>query len=85
LICGVACVQDVDFTPLRVDYFERFSAAGMTSGSYTKRDGKASDREILISRLIDRPLRPMFPETWTCDTQVRLQTLLYSSRLWHSL
>jgi polyribonucleotide nucleotidyltransferase len=74
------CVfQDVDFTPLRVDYFERFSAAGMTSGSYTKRDGKASDREILISRLIDRPLRPMFPETWTCDTQVGWST---ASEMW---
>jgi polyribonucleotide nucleotidyltransferase len=61
----------VDFTPLKVDYFERFSAAGLTSGSFTKRDGRASDREILISRLIDRPIRPMLTDAWNCETQVR--------------
>lgn len=74
LVYASACAenkpQELDFTPLRIDYFERFSAAGMTSGSYTKRDGRASDREILVARLIDRPLRPMLTEAWTCETQV---------------
>jgi polyribonucleotide nucleotidyltransferase len=68
--CAENKPQELDFTPLRIDYFERFSAAGMTSGSYTKRDGRASDREILVARLIDRPLRPMLTEAWTCETQV---------------
>ena len=68
-------LQEVDFTPLRVDYFERFSAAGLTSGSYNKRDGKAADHEILISRLIDRPLRPSLADGWTCETQVSEQSL----------
>jgi len=72
LLISFVHAQEVDFAPLRVDYFERFSAAGLTSGSYNKRDGKAADHEILVSRLIDRPLRPSLVDGWTCETQVRM-------------
>src|SRR5262245_12280925 len=51
--------EEVDFFPLRVDYQEKFSSAGKSLGGFIKREGRASEREILVSRLIDRPLRPM--------------------------
>lgn len=61
---------DVDFLPLRVDYQEKFSAAGKTVGGFFKREGKPTERETLICRLIDRPLRPMFEDGYYNDTQV---------------
>uniref|UniRef100_A0A1D1ZYT7 polyribonucleotide nucleotidyltransferase n=3 Tax=Auxenochlorella protothecoides TaxID=3075 RepID=A0A1D1ZYT7_AUXPR len=57
-------------SPLQVHYAERFSAAGRTSGGYVKRDGRAKEHEILISRLVDRPLRPLLPADWRRPTQV---------------
>lgn len=60
----------VDFFPLRVDYQEKFSAAGKTLGGFLKREGRPSERETLISRLIDRPLRPMFEEGYCNEVQV---------------
>ncbi|MFH1016877.1 MAG: polyribonucleotide nucleotidyltransferase, partial [Pseudomonadota bacterium] len=51
-----------DFFPLTVDYQERYSAAGKIPGGFFKREGRPTEREILISRLCDRPLRPLFPE-----------------------
>jgi len=60
------------FLPLTIDYREPFSAAGKIPGGYYKREGKSSDREILISRLIDRAIRPLFPETYFNQLQVRL-------------
>merc|ERR1711988_391506 len=81
MIMATACMdqatQEIDFTPLRVDYFERFSAAGLTSGGYSKRDGRPSDHEILISRFIDRPLRPMIADGWTHETQLACWVLSY--------
>jgi polyribonucleotide nucleotidyltransferase len=60
----------IDFLPLRVDYQEKFSSAGKTLGGFLKREGRPSEREILVSRLIDRPLRPMFEDGYYCETQV---------------
>lgn len=66
-----------DFFPLSVDYQEKFASAGRIPGSFFKREGRLSDYEVLISRLIDRALRPLFPEDYFCDVQV-LVTLISS-------
>jgi polyribonucleotide nucleotidyltransferase len=66
-----------DFFPLSVDYMEKFASAGRIPGSFFKREGRLSDYEVLISRLIDRALRPLFPEDYLCDVQV-LITLISS-------
>ncbi|MDI3319045.1 polyribonucleotide nucleotidyltransferase [Pinibacter soli] len=65
------------FFPLTVDYQEKFASAGRIPGSFFKREGRLSDSEVLISRLIDRALRPLFPEDYFCDVQV-LVTLISS-------
>jgi polyribonucleotide nucleotidyltransferase len=66
-----------DFFPLSVDYMEKFASAGRIPGSFFKREGRLSDYEILISRLIDRALRPLFPEDYFCEVQV-IVTLISS-------
>src|SRR6188474_616278 len=66
-----------EFFPLSVDYMEKFASAGRIPGSFFKREGKLSDYEVLISRLIDRALRPLFPDDYLCDVQV-LVTLISS-------
>lgn len=58
------------FFPLTVDYQEKFASAGRIPGSFFKREGRISDYEVLISRLIDRALRPLFPESYLCEVQV---------------
>ena len=68
---------DVDFMPLSVDYKEKFSAVGRFPGGFTRREGRASDYEILVSRLIDRALRPLFPDDYHAETFV--QVTLYSA------
>jgi polyribonucleotide nucleotidyltransferase len=65
------------FFPLTVDYQEKFASAGRIPGSFFKREGRLSDSEILISRLIDRALRPLFPDDYFCEVQV-LVTLISS-------
>src|SRR5882757_527842 len=60
----------VDFFPLTVNYQEKAFAAGRIPGGYFKREGRPSERETLISRLIDRPIRPLFVEGYRHDTQV---------------
>lgn len=65
------------FFPLTVDYQEKFASAGRIPGSFFKREGRISDYEVLISRLIDRALRPLFPESYLCEVQV-LVTLISS-------
>lgn len=60
----------IDFLPLRVDYTEKFSAAGKTLGGFIKREGKPTERETLVCRLIDRPIRPMFADGWYNETQI---------------
>jgi len=59
-----------DFFPLQVEYRERAYAAGKIPGGFFKREGRPSEREVLSSRLIDRPIRPLFPEGFFCDTQI---------------
>src|SRR5215471_430966 len=66
-----------DWFPLTVDYNEKFASAGRIPGSFFKREGRLSDYEVLISRLIDRALRPLFPDDYYCDVQV-LVTLISS-------
>jgi polyribonucleotide nucleotidyltransferase len=69
--------EGVDFLPLSVDYQEKFAAVGRIPGSFHRREAKLSDYEVLISRLVDRCLRPLFPEDYHADTQVML-TLISS-------
>ena len=61
--------------PLQVDYREQYSAAGRFPGGFTKREGKASDEEILVSRLVDRALRPLFPSDYHCEVYVQVMLL----------
>ena len=60
----------IDFLPLTVDYKEYAYAAGRIPGGFFKREGKPPEKEILTSRLIDRPVRPLFPEGWHYETQI---------------
>lgn len=60
----------VDFFPLTVDYIEKYYATGRFPGGFVKREAKPSDREALVARVIDRPLRPSFPKDYLCDTQI---------------
>jgi len=67
--------EGVDFLPLTVNYQEKFYAAGRIPGGYFKREGRPTEKETLTSRLIDRPVRPLFADGWRCDTQVIITTL----------
>jgi len=69
--------EGVDFLPLSVDYQEKFASAGRIPGSFQRREGRLGDHEILISRLVDRALRPIFPDDYHADTQVMI-TLISS-------
>ena len=64
--------EGVDFMPLQVEYKEKFSAAGRFPGGFLKREGRASDYEILTARLVDRVLRPLFPDNYHADTFVNI-------------
>jgi polyribonucleotide nucleotidyltransferase len=70
-------VPGTDFMPLQVEYREKYSAAGRFPGGFTKREGKASDEEILTCRLVDRALRPLFPADYHCEVYVNV--ILFSS------
>jgi polyribonucleotide nucleotidyltransferase len=74
MVLVTACMDnkpnDRDFLPLTVDYREYTYSAGKIPGGFFKREGRPSEREILTSRMIDRPLRPLFPESWRNETQV---------------
>src|SRR3712207_4220755 len=63
-------VRDVDFLPLTVDVEERMYAAGKIPGSFFKREGRAGEKATLSARLIDRPVRPLFPKGWNRETQL---------------
>lgn len=67
--------EGVDFLPLSVDYQEKFAAAGKIPGGFLKRESRLSDYEVLICRLVDRALRPLFPEDYHADTQVFIQLI----------
>ena len=75
VVLVTACAADkpregIDFFPLTVDYRENFYAAGKIPGGFFKREGKPSEREVLNSRMIDRPMRPLFDEGFKNETQV---------------
>ncbi|TJY64324.1 polyribonucleotide nucleotidyltransferase [Sphingobacterium alkalisoli] len=65
----------VDFLPLSVDYQEKYAATGRIPGGFLRREARLSDYEVLISRLVDRALRPLFPETYHADTQVMISLI----------
>jgi polyribonucleotide nucleotidyltransferase len=79
VILNTACMatkpNDRDFLPLTVDYRENTYSAGKIPGGFFKREGRPTEKEILTSRLIDRPLRPLFPESWRNETQVNSMVL----------
>src|ERR1700742_134187 len=74
VLCTAVAMKNVkpgqDFFPLTVNYQEKTFAAGKIPGGFFKREGRPSEKETLVSRLIDRPIRPLFPEGYMCDTQV---------------
>ena len=76
LLCTVCAAKDikpdVDFMPLTVEYKEKFAAAGRFPGGFLKREGRASDYEILVSRLVDRALRPLFPDNYHAEVFVTI-------------
>lgn len=67
--------EDVDFMPVSVDYREKFSAAGRFPGGFLKREARPSDDEILVARLVDRALRPLFPEDYHAETAVMISLI----------
>jgi polyribonucleotide nucleotidyltransferase len=75
VVAAKAPKEGVDFLPLTVNYQEKFYAAGRIPGGYFKREGRPTEKETLTSRLIDRPVRPLFADGWRCDTQVIITTL----------
>lgn len=68
-------VEGADFMPLSVDYQEKFASTGKIPGGFLKREGRLSDHEILISRLVDRALRPLFPDDFHAETQVNINLI----------
>src|ERR1700726_1712878 len=68
--CMASAMNDRDFLPLTVDYRENTYSAGKIPGGFFKREGRPTEKEILTSRLIDRPMRPLFPESWRNETQI---------------
>src|SRR6266704_3037883 len=75
--CMAPIANDRDFLPLTVDYRENTYSAGKIPGGFFKREGRPSEKEILTSRLIDRPLRPLFPEAWRNETQIVSRLLCF--------
>src|SRR5690606_37940053 len=67
--------EGVDFMPLSVDYQEKFAAAGRIPGGFLKREGRLSDMEILVSRLVDRAIRPLFPDDYHADVQISINLI----------
>ena len=67
--------EGIDFLPLSVDYQEKFASSGKIPGGFLKREGRLSDYEILISRLVDRAIRPLFPKDYHADTQVAISLM----------
>lgn len=72
-------IPDIDYLPLKVDYQEKFSSVGKTLSGYIKREGRPSEKETLVSRLIDRPIRPMIKEGYHHDVQILAYVLSYDT------
>ena len=81
LVTAVASkvAKDLNFLPLSVDYQEKAFAAGKIPGGFFKREGRLGEKEILTSRLIDRPIRPLLPNNWFFETQI-IATVLSSDK-----
>jgi polyribonucleotide nucleotidyltransferase len=75
VVSSLTAKEGVDFLPLSVDYQEKFASSGKIPGGFLKREARLSDYEILISRLVDRILRPMFPDDYHADTQVLISLI----------
>lgn len=73
--------EGVDFLPLTVDYREKFAAAGRFPGGFFKREARPSDQEILTMRLVDRVLRPLFPNEYYCEVQVMIQLMSHDENV----
>jgi len=85
LVAAVAAKEakpDQGFFPLSVDYIEKLYSAGRIPGGYVKRETRPSDREVLVSRLIDRPIRPLFPESYMVETQVVATVISYDPEVY---
>src|SRR5499425_1055359 len=70
VVAAKAPKEGIDFLPLTCNYQEKYYAAGRIPGGYFKREARPTEKETLVSRLIDRPIRPLFADGWRCDTQV---------------
>ncbi|MBI3220106.1 MAG: polyribonucleotide nucleotidyltransferase [Bacteroidetes bacterium] len=75
VVANVSHKEGTDFLPLSVDYQEKFASTGKIPGGFLKREGKLSDYEVLISRLVDRAIRPLFPDDYHAETQVIIQLI----------
>ncbi len=75
VVSTVEAKEGVDFLPLSVDYQEKYAATGRIPGGFLRREARLSDYEVLISRLVDRALRPMFPEDYHADVQVMISLI----------
>ena len=74
-------LEGVDFLPLSVDYQEKFASSGKIPGGFLKREGKLSDYEVLISRIVDRAIRPIFPDDYHADTQVMITLMSHDEEV----
>ncbi|MCK5094547.1 MAG: polyribonucleotide nucleotidyltransferase, partial [Spirochaetes bacterium] len=79
-VLATACIskaeaKGLDYLPLTINYREKYYAAGKIPGGFIKREGRPKDKEILVSRLIDRPLRPLFPKNYRNEIQVLATTI----------
>ena len=83
VLCTVCAAKEprpgVDFMPLTCDYLEKTFAAGKIPGGFYKREGRPRDHETLMSRIIDRSIRPLFPKNWRCETQVIATVMSFDS------
>src|SRR3984885_624710 len=75
VVAAKAPKEGIDFLPLTCNYQEKYYAAGRIPGGYFKREARPTEKETLVSRLIDRPIRPLFADGWRCDTQVIATTM----------
>jgi len=72
VVANIEHKEGTDFLPLSVDYQEKFASTGKVPGGFMKRESKLSDYEVLISRLVDRAIRPLFPSDYHAETQVMI-------------
>ncbi|MBN1816633.1 MAG: polyribonucleotide nucleotidyltransferase [Sedimentisphaerales bacterium] len=79
-VCAPPRFDDADFFPLSVDYREKYSAAGKFPGGFIKREGRPSTKEVLTARMIDRPIRPLFPDGYFDEVQVLINVLSFDQK-----